>query len=511
MSSTNMASRLDRHLQTTLRAIEVVGNKIPHPISLFVFLIGLLAVASYILSALGITATTRSGDVLEARNLLSAEGLRMALEDGLENFMLFGPFGTVLVIMMGVSVATQTGYLQRLLVGAVRRVPKSLVTFAVSFTAMVAHVAADASYVIMAPLGATAFYLIGRNPVTGMVLAYVSAGAAYNASPLVTPSDAMFSGVTTQAAQLAEPGYVVTPVSTIFFTAASSVVMALALTVLCETVLERRVALLGKIAHIPDEVKKFDTGAAADPQRETKALTWATTVMIAYVAVIGLALAVPDSPLRNDEGGIAGSPIVAGISIVTAFMFILAGLVYGKISGSVTSIQRETGTLMADGVKELAPVIALFFFISMFVSYFQWTNLAEIMAVAGANMLASMSMPIPLLLVLLILVIALLNIVTLGGIAMYALTGLVLVPMLFAVGVSPETTQTAVRIGDGITNPMNPLNPYFIWVLSLLRRYIPSAGIGTLASMTVPLAVGSGVVWVAFFLLWTSLGIPLGI
>ncbi|GAA1491512.1 AbgT family transporter [Brachybacterium sacelli] len=501
----------DRALQSFLRAIEVVGNKIPHPVALFVCLIVVLTVASAVMSALGVSVNTNSGESLSVQNLLSAEGVRMALDDGLENFMLFGPFGTVLVIMMGVSVATQTGYLQNLLVGIVQRVPKKMVTFAVSFSAMVAHVASDAAYVVMAPIGATAFYLIGRNPVTGMVLAFVSAGAAYNAAPFITPSDAMFAGVTTAAAQTVQAGYTVTPVSTIFFTAASSVVMALVFTILCETVLEKRVAILGPVTEVPDDVKTFGETSAEESARKKRASRWATTTLVGIVVVVLLAMIPSNSPLRAEDGGLEGSPVMSGIALITAFAFLAAGLVYGKLSGSVGSVQNETGNLMAHGVKELGPVIALFFFISQFVAYFQWTNIAGILAVWGATLLQAINLPIPLLLALLVVIVAIMNVFTLGGIAMYSLTGLILVPMLFSVGVIPEVTQTAVRIGDCITNPINPLNPYFLWVLSLLKKYIPSAGIGTLASMTVPLALGAGAVWIVFFVAWIVLGIPLGI
>jgi len=505
------SNRLDRALQGFLRAIEIVGNKIPHPVALFVVLIIVLAFASALMSALGVSVSTSTGETLEVENLLSADGLRMALNDGLENFMLFGPFGTVLVIMMGVSVATQTGYLQNLLVGIVQRVPKKMVTFAVSFAAMIAHVASDAAYVVMAPIGATAFYLIGRNPVTGMVLAFVSAGAAYNAAPFITPSDAMFAGVTTDAAQLVEPGYTVTPVSTIFFTAASSIVMALVFTLLCETVLEKRVAILGSVTEVPDEVKTFEETSVEEAARKKRASQWSTTALVGIVVVVLLAMIPANSPLRAEDGGIEGSPVMSGIAIITALAFLAAGLVYGKLAGSVGSIQRETGALMAHGVKELGPVIALFFFISQFVAYFQWTNIAGVLSVWGASMLQAIDLPIPLLLALLVVVVAIMNVFTLGGIAMYSLTGLILVPMLFSVGVIPEVTQTAVRIGDCITNPINPLNPYFLWVLTLLKKYIPTAGIGTLASMTVPLALGAGAVWIVFFVAWIVIGIPLGI
>jgi aminobenzoyl-glutamate transport protein len=424
--------------------------------------------------------------------------------------MSFSPFGTVLVIMIGVSVATQSGYLQALLMGLVQKVPKKLVTFAVSYLAMIAHVAGDASYVIMAPLGAIAFYLVGRNPITGLVLAYVSAGAAYAAAPSVTPSDATFAGLTTEAAQLIEPGYHVSPIDTLFFTAASSVVLALVLSGITELIIDKRVATLGPIENLPDYLQNLDRPKKADSARERLAVILATAVLFVFLAILLVALVPSWSPLRTAEGSLEGAPVFAGIAAISATMFMAAGVVYGLVSGTMTSLQKDLPRFMAHGVVELAPIIVLFFVISQFTAYFSWTNLAEVMSIEGSTWLQNINMPIPLLLTLIIVVVAILDLTTLGGAAMYAMVGLVLVPMLFSVGVDPETTQTAYRIGDSSMNPTNPINPYFLWVVTLLKKYIPNAGIGTLASLTIPMAVGMGAAWVLFFLVWTGLGLPLG-
>jgi aminobenzoyl-glutamate transport protein len=493
-----------------LNAIEVVGNKIPHPLFLFAALIIAVAVASASLAAFGAGAVDAAGERIEVRSLLSIEGIRMAVETSLTNFMSFSPFGTVLVIMIGVSVATQSGYLQALLMGVVQRVPKKLVTFAVSYLAMIAHVAGDASYVIMAPLGAIAFYLVGRNPITGLVLAYVSAGAAYAAAPSVTPSDATFAGLSTEAAQLIEPGYHVSPVDTLFFTAASSVVLALVLSGITELIIDKRVAALGKITQLPDYLQDLDRTAEIKSPRERRAVILATVVLFGFLAILLLSIIPSWSPLCTAEGSLEGAPVFAGIAAISATMFMAAGIVYGLVSGRMASLQKDLPKYMAHGVVELAPMIVLFFIISQFTAYFKWTNLAQVMSIQGSAWLQDVDMPILLLLALIIVVVAILDLTTLGGAAMYAMVGLVLVPMLFTVGISPETTQTAYRIGDSSMNPTNPINPYFLWVVTLLKKYIPSAGIGTLASMTIPMAVGMGVVWMVFFLLWTWLGIPLG-
>lgn len=498
-------------LMKILNVIEFVGNKIPHPLFLFAALIAIVAVASAILDAVEVAATDPTGERIEVRNLLSVEGIRMAIDTAQSNFMTFSPFGITLILMMGVSVATQSGYLQALLTGVVQRVPKKLVTFAVSYLAMIAHVAGDASYVIMAPLGAIAFYLVGRNPITGLVLAYVSAGAGYAAAPTVTPSDATFAGLTTEAAQLIEPGYYVSPIDTLFFTAASSVVLALVLTGITELLIDKRAKSLGEIEELPDYLRSVDRseGSKSSPQ-ERKAILLATAALFGLLAVLLLALIPSWSPLRTEDGSLEGAPLFTGIAAIISTMFILTGVIYGLVSGKIQSLQKELPSYLTHGVVELAPIIVLFFIISQFTAYFRWTNLAHVMSIEGSAWLQTLSLPTAILLVVIIVTVAILDLTTLGGAAMYAMVGLVLVPMLFSVGISPETTQTAYRIGDSTMNPSNPINPYFLWVVTLLKKYIPSAGIGTLASMTIPMSIGVGVAWTAFFLVWTGLDIPLG-
>jgi aminobenzoyl-glutamate transport protein len=500
-----------KFLSKILNGIEFVGNKIPHPIFLFAALIAVVAIVTAILDAIGVSAIDPTGERVEVRSLLSVEGIRMAIDTAQSNFMNFTPFGIVLILMMGVSVATQSGYLQSLLMGIVQRVPKKLVTFAVSYLAMIAHVAGDASYVIMAPLGAIAFYLVGRSPVTGLVLAYVSAGAGYAAAPTVTPSDATFAGLTTEASQLIETGYYVSPVDTLFFTAASSVVLALVLSGITELYIDKRAKSLtrGEILELPDYLREVDTSKAKSP-KERKAVFTATVTLFVLLAVLLLGLIPSGSPLRTDEGSLEGAPVYTGIAAIIAVMFMITGTIYGRMSAKMSSIQKELPEYLAHGVKDLAPIIVLFFIISQFTTYFEWTNLAQVMSIEGSEWLQSIDMPIFLLLIVIIITVAILDLVTLGGAAMYAMVGLVLVPTLFSVGIDPETTQTAYRIGDSTMNPSNPINPYFLWVLLMLKQYVPRAGIGTLASMTIPMSIVVGVTWTAFFLLWTGLGIPLG-
>jgi aminobenzoyl-glutamate transport protein len=77
-------------------------------------------------------------------------------------------------------------------------------------------------------------------------------------------------------------------------------------------------------------------------------------------------------------------------------------------------------------------------------------------------------------------------------------------------GIAPELTQGAYRVGDSVTNPVTPFNPYVIIVLAVMQRYRGGAGLGTLFSLTLPYAVAFFVAWTGLLLVWVWLGVPLG-
>jgi aminobenzoyl-glutamate transport protein len=79
------------------------------------------------------------------------------------------------------------------------------------------------------------------------------------------------------------------------------------------------------------------------------------------------------------------------------------------------------------------------------------------------------------------------------------------------VGISPELTQAAYRIGDSITNIITPLNAYLVIVLVFVQRYAPQAGMGTLISAMMPYTFAFGVVWMLQIVIWMLAGWPLGV
>jgi aminobenzoyl-glutamate transport protein len=489
-----------------LGGIERVGNRLPHPFWLFVILSAVLAAVSWGLALAGVSAVNpASGKEVVAKSLLSVDGVRSMIEGAIDNYTSFAPLGTILVVMLGVAVAERSGLLAAVLRSGVAKVSPRWVTFALAFTGMVSHVASDAAYVVLIPLGALAFRAVGRSPILGIVVAFVSISAGYDASPLVTPVDAILSGLTTAAAQTIDPAYVVTPLANYFFSIASSFVLAGVITLVTERVLAKRVESLP----VDEDAEQDDLGALALRPEERRGLRAALITLVVFVAAVVLAVLPAGSPLRGEGGSIVQSPLLASIAVFLGLAFLAVGWAYGKAAGSVTS-SRDIPAFMTHGLRELAPILVLFFAISQFLAYFKWTGIGEIIAINGAGLLKSAGVSGPVVFLGILVVVTLINLVVTSGSAQWALVGPVFVPMLMLLDIPPEYTQALYRIADSCTNAITPMSPYFVMALGFLQRYRRSAGIGTLASMTIPLAFALLVVWTMLFFVFWWLGIPLG-
>ncbi|WP_432093063.1 AbgT family transporter [Streptomyces sp. bgisy100] len=502
-------SRILRAAFRSFAAIEKIGNKLPDPFWLFWILAGVVAVLSAVLAAAGVSAVhPGTHEIIKVQNLLSKDGLTMAVEGAVGNFAAFPPLATILTVMFGIAVAERSGLFSTLLRRMVARVPGKYLTFALSMTAMVSHVAGDAAYVTLMPLGALIFRAAGRSPVLGCIVAYVSVSAGYDASPSLTTTDVLLSSISTAAAHTIDADYVVTPLANYFFGLGSSVLVALVITLVVDKVLARRRDLEPDEPVAAPDAEELESIEVTGQQR--RALRTTGLVALGLIAFLVVAMVPPSSPLRGEDGGIVDSPLVGGMALVLGVFFAVLGTVYGRMTGAFRAA-RDIVAAMADGTRSMAPILVLFFAISQFLAYFKWTNIGNILAVKGAEALRDLHLHGWIVLVALAVLITFMNLVITSGSALWALAAPVLVPMLMLIGIEAETTQAVYRVADSVTNCVTPMSPYFVMALGFIQQYRKSAGIGTLASLTIPIAAVVWVVWIAFFVVWYLLGIPFGV
>ncbi|WP_116475469.1 AbgT family transporter [Zobellella maritima] len=494
-------------MQRILGSIERAGNKLPHPFILFVTLGIFIVLLSALLDAAGISAVNpKTNAVVTVKSLLSDEGIVFMLTSMVSNFVNFPPLGLILVVMFGIGLADKVGLMSSLMQVSVAKAPPAMLTLVVFLAGICGSVASDANYLILIPLAAMVFHSVGRHPLAGAAAAYAAAGAGYDASLFVTVGDALFSGITTEAARTLDPQAYISPLDNYYFVASSVLVLATVGTVIIdrfvEPYLNRTLPISGHKRMSGPVLVELNEGE----KRGLKRVMWATLL---YLGLVILVVLPETSPLRNPEGGLVPSPFLKSFVPILFGFFVIIGLTYGISVGKIRS-SRDVPELMAESTKELATTLVLFFAIAQFIAYFKWSELGQFIAIEGSNILESTGFTGLPLVVSFILMTAVLNIFMTSGSAQWALMAPVFVPMLMLSDFNPAFVQAMFRIGDSTTNIISPMSPYFSVALVYMQRYVPNMGLGTLISTMLPLSIGFLICWTLFLLLWLTLGLPLG-
>ena len=478
----------------------------PHPTWLFVYLCGLVLLASLVAAMAGLAAEHPvTGELLGAKNLLSGEGLRWILQNTVTNFTQFAPVGTVLVAIMGIGIAEHSGLLSVLLKLLVTKAPDRLLTFVVVLAGVLSSLAADAGYVVLIPLAGMVFASAGRPPLAGIAAAFAGVSGGFSANLMIGPLDAIMAGISTEAVKFVAKGYQVNAAGNYYFIVASTLLIATLGTWVTEKIVLPRLAKQN--ASMPENEDQPSTGITA---LQLRALRWVGLFSLGFVVLLAICLVPESGVLRDPEtAGILKSPFIGGIVTVIAVYAALCGILFGRISGTFAG-HREIVSGMEKSMATMAGYLVLMFFAAQFVNYFAWTDLGAICAILGAKLLASLGMNALITLFIFILLSALLNLLIGSASAKWALLAPIFVPMFFLLGISPEATQMAYRIGDSTTNIITPLMPYFGVVVAFAQRYDRDVGIGTLMAMMLPYSVFFLIGWSVLLGLWGLAGLPLG-
>ena len=220
----------------------------------------------------------------------------------------------------------------------------------------------------------------------------------------------------------------------------------------------------------------------------------------------GQPLLATGQPVPGERVGDRWAQVIVPM-ILLAFM--LPGMAFGWVVGTFRS-QKEFIEAIYHGIRSIVPVLAIAFFMGQFVNYFQYTGLDRMLAFAGGSLLVRADLPVPLLLVLFVALVIAGDFAISGMLSKYGILCPIFVPMFMMVGMSPELTTAAYRIGDSVVNVITPLNSYLLIILVVLRKHRPNAGLGTLISLMVPYSTVFFVVWTGLLLAWWYSGFPLG-
>jgi len=500
-----------------LTTVEFLGNLLPHPITLFAIFCVAIIIGSGIADWFGLSvvdprpegARGRAPDgIIEVVSLMSVDGLHRIVTGLVTNFTNFAPLGTVLVAILGVSVAEHSGLLSAAMRNMVMGASKRLVTFTIVLAAILSNTASELGYVVLIPLAAMIFHSLGRHPLAGLAAAFAGVSGGYSANLLLGTIDPLLAGITTPAAQMIDPSYEVGAEANWYFMIISTFLIAILGTVITEKIVEPR---LGK--YDPSEAStdlSKNTVEKISPL-EKKGLRWAGVTFLLMSALLALSIVPENGILRNpDTGLVAGSPFLKGIVAFIFITFAIPGFVYGKVVGTMKN-DRDIIDAMSKSISAMGLYIVLVFFAAQFVAFFKWTNFGTIIAIKGAALLQALSLTGPEVFIGFILMCALINLCLGSSSAQWAATAPIFVPMLMLIGYAPETIQAAYRIGDSVTNLITPMMSYFGLILAVAAKYKKDIGIGTLVATMLPYSIVFLIGWVVLFYVWVfGFGLPVG-
>ncbi|HEX2837830.1 MAG TPA: AbgT family transporter [Phycisphaerales bacterium] len=580
--------------------VEVIGNKLPEPVLLF----AMLAIATVLVSGVGTwagwsvqpvrprvvmvekvgadgvverdaagaivmvpkvnPATGRpevvveaNGDPLKVQSLMTRDGIYWALSSMIRNFVNFPPLGLVLTGMLGIGLAEKVGLFATLMKWLASVTPKKLLTPMIVLIGANASIASDAGYIILPPLAAGLYAVMGRHPLAGMSAAFAGVAGGFGAGVFITAADTVLCGVAEQSAHLLDGGVKVLPTVNWTFKIASAPLIALVGWFVADKIVEPRLSRTDWRSVASEEAAAIQTGKFAITPMEKRGLLWALTANVAVLAVFGAMVFFKSAPLHGDglptlpngqvavqhavdvkeakaevtapahdvlarepltvvekpaKGRLVEGPGARWSHVIVPMMFfafLAPGIAYGIVTGAIKN-QNDLVAGFYSAMKSMAPVIAMNFFAAQFLAYFSFTNLDRMLAFAGGAMLVKADLPVPLLLVLFVLFIIVADFAMSSMTAKFTLLAPILIPMFMMVGVGPALMIGGYRIGDSVVNVITPLNTYLPIILLVLQRYQRNAGMGSLMALMVPYSVAFGVCWTGLLLLWYWTGAPLG-
>lgn len=486
-----------------LNGVEKVGNALPHPATLFGIFALLVLLSSALFAWMGSSAVHPvTGEVFQAVNLLSRDGVHMILTLMVKNFTNFAPLGIVIVAMLGIGLAENSGLIAVLIRSLVIYSPEKYLTFIIVLAGILSNLASSVGYVLLVPLAGTIFIAVGRNPIAGMAAAFAGVSGGYSANLILGTIDPLLAGLSQEAARLVDPEYLVNPTANYYFMVASTFLIAILGTWVTEKIVIPRLG-----PYNTDNIKKEEISRLS--KIEKKGIKRAAVLFLAFIVVLLIGLVPSNGILRGTDGSFLKSPILKGVVAILFLVAGLMGIVYGSVVGKYKN-DSDVMKGMAESMKTLASYIVLVFFAAQFVEYFNWSNLGIILAVNGASFIQSLNLGLIPLMIMFAIFAGSINLVMGSASAKWALLAPIFIPMFMFLGYTPELTQVVYRIGDSVTNIISPMMSFFALIIVYFNKYDEKSGIGTLVATMLPYSVVFFIGWIILLVCWLLLGVPLG-
>lgn len=510
-----------------------------HPITIFMFLIIITIVLSGILSMFQAQATYNTVNVntkeleptlVVVESLLSFDGLKFIISNAAKNFLSFGPLGTLLLSLIGITVAEGTGLLEALTRRHLSKFSKGAITFIIIFLSTISSLINEVGYAILIPISALIFFINKRNPILGIVTAFCGVAFGYGVSVFVGSMEVALIQYTKDAAILIDDTAHIQLTSNLIFIIVATIILSIVGTFIIEKVIAPKIGKYKReeefskteqyrVINIEEEEQKQIEKDKNEKKGLRAALIVSIIILLAFIYSLipslpfsGLMLDMKEKIYVNQLFG-DNSYFQDGFTYLISIVFVLAGIAYGFGSKSIKN-DKDIIENAAKKFSNLGSIWILIFVVSQFVAIYRKSNIGIVVTAWLANLLEHLSLSgIPLIIITLLLI-AISNILLTSPTSKWMIFSPVVVPMFMQSNLSPQFAQLIMRVGDSMTKGYTPLLASFAIYIGYLNIYnldkTKPYTIRKSLQMITPYFLIIAVTWILLVIGWYIIGLPIG-
>ena len=510
-----------------------------HPITVFIFLTFIVVLSSKILSLLQMQATYNTVNIntkeleptlVAVENLLSFDGIKFIISNATKNFLSFAPLGTLLISLLGLTIAESTGFIETVTKRHISKIPKVTITFLVLFVSIISSLINEVGYAVLIPLVALVYFINNRNPILGIITAFCGVSFGYGVSIFVGSMEVSLINYTKMAAMLVDENIHIALTSNLIFIIVASILLSVFGTIIIEKIIAPKIGKYKKeeetakteqyrLLNIEEEEQKHIEAEKYGKRGLRFALIVAIVMIILTVYSLipglpmsGMLLDMNESYYLNQLFG-ERSYFQDGFTFIISLFFMLAGIAYGIGSKSIKN-DKELIENASRKFHNIGSIFILMFFAAQFISVFRKTNIGTVITIWLSNLLGHMNLSGIPLIVITLLLIAIANLVLTSPASKWMIFSPVVVPMFMQSNISPQFAQIVLRAADSMTKGFTPLLASFVIYIGYLNVYNLHKNkpytIGESLRMVRPYFLLISLTWILLIVGWYLIGLPIG-
>ena len=469
--------------------------------------------------------------IVAVEGMFNFEGFKFLISNAAKNFVSFTPLSTLLIGLIGLSVAHASGFIDAFIKRGTLHINNKTITFILIFIATISSIINEVGYVILIPLSALVFLANGRNPLLGITASFCGVAFGYGATIFAGSAEISLVPITNQAAYLIDSGFHVSMLSNLIAIIVSSIVVSVVGTFIVENILLKKIGkykineeeLLGETREIKIELVEAEEQKRLEVEtREKKGLKNAfIAAMIVLVLFIYMIIPnLPGSGLLLDMNEYAyinqlfgpNSYLQDGFTYLVSVLFFATGIAYAMGAKTIKN-DKDLVEKASIYLKDVGYLVALIFFAAQFIAVFKKTNIGTIIVDFISNIIKNISFSgLPLIIGVLVLI-AVSGLFVTTQSAKWTILSPVVVPLLMQSNVSPQFAQFIFRAGDSMAKGITPILAYFVIYLGYLNIYNKDKEPITIRkalSFVSPYCLIISITWILIVALLYIVGFPIG-